>query len=251
MGAAEQRNYESEVEQAQQQLADAQASLAKLEQQHDDFLLDGSNQQLVALEKKIDAAKWDVARLTARIPKLEALANQAGEDAKQAELGRLYRRADEARQVAERLIVKEYRPAAEQIAAVLRKLVAIEEFVEITNNQLTRGNYADRVSNFNSIRCEDATIRPAHTEVNERRHGPIVTGPSKHLARNDPGRPASVVDISKRHVPETRSGGRSPARLDTAVIPPATWAPRSLWDGEGHTREARRDYLKILKEAGL
>ena len=119
----------------------------------------GDDAALDRVEAEITACRERQRRISERIQILETRAEEAKDREHNAELDRLTRRAERAREMGEKLIRVDYQKHVDGLTATLSKLAALEGVIDAVNRTL-HANDRVTVHSPNVIRC-----RPGETVV--------------------------------------------------------------------------------------
>jgi hypothetical protein len=228
---------------AQAALADNRTKLEQLEAKRRTLLLEGTEAEIVAVEKDISSVRLGIERLEERLKALPEERERLVKLEHERELEALRQRAERARHLGEQLITGEYADCARKMIAVLSKLAAIDVFIDNANSQLE-----DRcVERPERVRREPIVVIPARVEMRQRE------GWTDEKGHNLPPMDQRPFDVPVE-IPAQRTGGMWLDPLhESAIIPPALWGGEG-WDSRWQTQalqkaraEAADIVAKLLK----
>ncbi len=217
---------ENGVTSAQRELATAQANVTALEKARTEVLLSGSDTEAEAHDAQLAAARRQVDRLQAVIPRLEARLEEARDATRQDQVAQRIQDA-EALQASGVALVAEYGKHAHRIAEILRELQAIDVAIDQVRTEAQAAGRGDEVPE-----SADATARPRAdyplygTQVSERfeggqrqggvflpsatGEGPMIYGPGPVITRSRAEEAKAKADEFNRRRAEEEAARRDP-----------------------------------------
>jgi hypothetical protein len=216
----------------------------------------GDDAALDRVEAQLNQCKDRQFRIQERLEILESRLTVAAETEQAAELDVIEARANKARELGEKLIRTEYVKLAKPMAEFLRKVRALDGFVEQANRRLVKGG-RDGVRASNGVRCAPSETL---TETERRRVG---VGQPEHpyygravMVSNEKaqvfGTGEYVNTFVEVDVPVTRrrAGWQKVPLHDEIVLGTADAEPGALWDS-GVARKVDASIDAILRELGV